>query len=165
MCRGAAPTGVSVGPPCCIGFEKNRPDRQRKEAARGPAPNLFASFPEKKEGLMAFVRWWSGSGRSDRTRWLSQTTGSCTGWWTSTRPARRRGSSPSSAVRSMWPQGAGPGSRRSTSSTPPSTTWSCCAGMRRATAISPTWSLRRSWRAFTSSPASTWTCCGSTAAA
>ena len=54
--------------------------------------------------------------------------------------------------------------RRSTSLTPPSPTWCSCAGTKRATAICPTWSPRRFWRAFTLSRASTWTCCGSTAA-
>ena len=62
---------------------------------------------------------------------------------------KAEGIKPSSAVRCMWPPGAGPGSRRCTSMTPTSPTWCSCAGTRRGTATCPTWCPRHSWRAFT----------------
>ena len=143
-------------------------DAPRSEKERSPLCLLSTSMSIRSTACWtAFAGstgWPAGSGSWASPPWPSRTTGSCTAPSTSTGPASGRASSPSSAARCTSRPPAGPALTRSTSWTRRAAIWSSCAGTRRGTATSATWSAWASQRASTSSPGWTWTCCAPTAA-
>ena len=92
----------------------------------------------------------------------SPTTGLCTALSISTGPVRQKGSSPSSAVRSMSRPRAVPGLTRFTNLTRRA---AICVKTRRDIATSPIWSPWPGRRGFTTAPGWIWSSCGVTAAA